>query len=434
MDRLSPDYDSFDWDALPEEDELTLTEADYAPEPPPSPVGQDDRRLQVRAYSYWASLLGSRSLPSTDDLDLNAVADFATNSVLLDFTGDPLQPAIRHIGTALAEECGADARIETVDDVPARSLLSRITGHYMEILANRAPIGFEAEFVNARGEQIMYRGILMPFSRDDEEIDSILGVINWKEALDADRARALEQEVREALSSHSLGPALRAQTPVGRWADGPNTEAANSDEALSGGLHDCLVAARALAAHAESCEDRSRLALYNAIGRAYDVSLAAAQEPDAFAELLTEYRLKVQARAPMTPVVKLVFGSGYDKTRLTEYAAALSFAHRQEMAPGMLARHLRTVDGGLKAVVQEERRLRRLESGAASKAENARPRLPRSLRSNPGRPLTSLPTEGDEFGLVMIRRLATGEIVLLGEVTSDHAMIERAARRITNQG
>ena len=44
MDRLSPDYDSFDWDALPEEDELTLTEADYAPEPPPSPVGQDDRR------------------------------------------------------------------------------------------------------------------------------------------------------------------------------------------------------------------------------------------------------------------------------------------------------------------------------------------------------------------------------------------------------
>ena len=64
--------------------------------------------------------------------------------------------------------------------MPSRSLLSRLTDHYMQIIANRAPIGFEAEFVNQRGENICYRGILMPFSSDGDTIDFIYGVINWK--------------------------------------------------------------------------------------------------------------------------------------------------------------------------------------------------------------------------------------------------------------
>ena len=64
--------------------------------------------------------------------------------------------------------------------MPSRSLLSRLTDHYMQIIANRAPVGFEAEFVNQRGETICYRGILMPFSSDGDTIDFIYGVINWK--------------------------------------------------------------------------------------------------------------------------------------------------------------------------------------------------------------------------------------------------------------
>ena len=60
--------------------------------------------------------------------------------------------------------------MRTISEVPSRSLLSRLTDHYMQIIANRAPIGFEAEFVNQRSENICYRGILMPFSRNDFQI------------------------------------------------------------------------------------------------------------------------------------------------------------------------------------------------------------------------------------------------------------------------
>ena len=69
----------------------------------------------------------------------------------------------------------------------------------------------------------------------------------------------------------------------------------------------------------------------------------------------------MQDRAPMTPVVKLVFGADYDKTRLTEYAAALSHAHRLELPRGALGDFLRGAEGGLKGVVKAERQLRREE-------------------------------------------------------------------------
>ena len=80
------------------------------------------------------------------------LSDFGRNSVLLDFTGGRDNPATPYIGAAIREECGLDDDIQTIADVPSRSLLSRLTDHYLQIIANRAPIGFEAEFVNQRGE------------------------------------------------------------------------------------------------------------------------------------------------------------------------------------------------------------------------------------------------------------------------------------------
>ena len=145
-------------------------------------IGGDERRMHVRAYNHWVSLLGGRDFPSIEDLEPGAVEDFAKHSVLLDFTAGRDNPATPYIGTAIRQECGLGEGIRTIADVPSRSLLSRLTDHYLQIIANRAPIGFEAEFVNQRDESICYRGILMPFSSDGDTIDFIYGVINWKQS------------------------------------------------------------------------------------------------------------------------------------------------------------------------------------------------------------------------------------------------------------
>ncbi len=202
---------------------------DYgAIEAPPVMIATDERRMHVRAYNYWASLLGNRALPSIEDLNPEDMNDFSANSVLLDFSMGMDNPAILYLGSALREECGISGPIERIDQVPARSLLTRLTDHYLQIIANAAPVGFEAEFTNQRNAEIMYRGILMPFSSDDETIDFIYGVISWKEVASQSMIEGLDEEIRGALGS---APAAAYPTaPI--WADGPSATADFDDNGL----------------------------------------------------------------------------------------------------------------------------------------------------------------------------------------------------------
>lgn len=606
-----------------------------APETPLSPVGQDERRMQVRAYNHWASLLQSASFPDIAELKPETLEDFGPYGVLLDFGGKRGidDPAIRFLGAKLAEECGAEMRYDRLSDVPGRSLLSRITDHYLQILANQAPIGFEAEFVNQRGAAVLYRGILLPWSSDGETIDFIFGVINWKEMADPATADALLSAIDAALETPAtpqprpegntimdrmrdlggfagdegvepfsldaesepsardlpapaFGTAEKADEDAplelvdeagedeeydedadedSEWGAGfagfgdddtvysvdygdqglengeddsgddvdgvvdpladqnagtgllslvsrgvrakqsvvlpgapavpepgfampqayepeyaPSSVESDeneafelveafeedatdamaedafelTDEAVHGnfhddradrilpaatpdfadeepeGLYDCLAAARELAQTARSSEDRGRKALYQAVSRAYDFSLEAAASPDDFDELLAENGLTVQDRAPMTPIVKLVFGADYDKTRLTEYATVLGYAHRTGVARGALGKVLAEAEGGLKAIVQAERRARKGGEGEAEAVTGIRSSLARKLRKLDAASFDDLSADGPEFALVMVRRLESGELVVLGEVPEDVPLVEKAARKL----
>ena len=636
MDTLRGSFDAFD-----DERDYDGGDDDAGREAPPVSIGTDERRMQVRAYNHWASLLEDRAFPAIDALDPGNLPDFGPYSVLLDFTAGIENPGITYLGAELAAECDiSPSQLQNLDDVPARSLLSRITDHYMQILANQAPIGFEAEFVNQRGMTILYRGILLPFSSDDETIDFIYGVINWKELADQQTSdelllqvdQALEQKPEPAPASDwadapgavaandidddvterelemddakkiedgleiagapqgpgedeetpfdyaarfnlnyddedededyedeedegsglprpsfgsltSIGGGVRkseprmavlpevpaeergfaeidledvyadlggaseavfadegeayaADEPEGYAADEPEAYAADEPEGYAADeddfdltaasvepepasapvepepafepedngaayaayepedtasgydeaeplelvelqplapeemeLGDWLAAAREMAAAARSSEDRTRTALYEAIGRAYDFSLAATAKPEDFEEIVADSGLTVQDRAPMTPVVKLVFGADYDKTRLTEYAAALSHAHRLELPRGTLGDYLRQVEGGLKGVVQAERRLRRAESGKEA-AQDPREVLAAKLRAMPAIDFAEIDPSGAEFGLVMIRRGESGRVEIVGEVPEDAGLLERAAKKL----
>ena len=452
-------------------------------------IGTDERRMHVRAYNYWVSLLEGRDFPSIEDLDPENLQDFAANSVLLDFTCGRDNPAVPYIGGAIRDECGLDDDTRTIADVPSRSLLSRLTDHYLQIIANRAPIGFEAEFANQREETICYRGILMPFSSDGDAIDFIYGVINWKTVgEDTEQAPAAETPVvepakpdvgeepsddiaptdaleisgidsgeehssRDDAPSHHAEPEAEcsaepepdaepseasseaaAAAPVHfSWEDGPLANADSDDDADTeaapvleddAGLADRLSAARETAAAVKLADGRTRLALYRALSLAYDFAIAAKQNPEDYAELLEESGVKAQARAPMTPIVKLVFGIDYDKARLTEFAAALSYAQRRDIGAGGFQIFIESQPGGLKALVAAERDARRPEPRPDTRGEAARARL----RTVAPISLEEIPAD-EEFAVIVTRRGADGRHEPVA-VVDDEGLVERAIRKV----
>ena len=360
-----------------------------------------------------------RSRISTPD----SVADFGPHSVLLDFTGGRDNPAAPYIGAALRTECGLDGDVRAIADVPSRSLLSRLTDHYLQIIANRAPIGFEAEFVNQAGRAICYRGILMPFSSDGETIDFIYGVINWKDgenepAVLVPALALVDPAADPASSEEALAPHLA-------WEDGPLNDADLAPPPLDADaeLADRLSAARDSAELCKQHDGRSRAALYRALAMAYDFAVATRRAVDDYAEILEDAGVKRQARAPMTPIVKLVFGVDYDKTRLTEFAAALSFAERSATDFGGFLDLIERQPGGLKGLVAAERLARRPVGAPARGDEEAR----ETLRQRPAIALADL-AAGDEFALVLTRRTAAGTYEPIALV-DDAAMTDRAIRR-----
>jgi len=427
---------------------------DGAIDAPPS-VGVDERRMQVRAYNHWASLLHDRAYPSVEDLDLDG-ADFGPHSVLLDFTQGIDNPGLSFVGETLRAESQIDDDVHYISQIPGRSLLSRLTDHYLQIIANRAPIGFEAEFVNDRGVNIMYRGILLPFSSDDDTIDFIMGVINWKEGVPADQEEELQLSVEQAL--RSAAP-LTAPVPV--WADGPDSEHidddvaidatpgfaalaeaadesglsadafAGEDDAATAGdpgaeaeLADWLALARETAERAIAADSRSRTALYQAVGKAWDFALAADTQPGAFAELLSDAGLQAQDRAPMTPVVKLVFGATYDKTRLAEYACVLGHAKEEGVARGELAAYLDRYPGGLKGLVKDARARRKPEAVT----EGAEDAIEALRRAHPAIILEH--DAGDaEFVMLIARAMPGGHIGIVAKAADDPALIAKLAKK-----
>ena len=380
----------------------------------PLAVGYEERRMQVRAYNYWASLLGDRALPLIEDLSPDQMDDFGPYSVLLDFTAGIENPAIVYLGTALREECEIEGPIGHIADVPARSLLSRLTDHYLQIIANAAPIGFEAEFINQRGREILYRGILMPFSAQGDSIDFVFGVINWKEMASHALSVAIEREVDTNLLHN---PPARSDAPI--WADGPGADEDDDVLDLAGmemptedaPLADWLALAREGAEKARTSEARSHAALYRAIGLAYDFALVTRRSAEEYAELLEDYGIKAQARSPMTAVIKLVFGATYDKTRITEYATALDHAATASLSVGSFAAYLAGYDGGLKALVRDERAARRADMPARpDKRQTARDTMKCATALDP----RAVATDNDGLAVVVARREADGTLAIVG--------------------
>lgn len=127
----------------------------------------------------------------------------------------------------------------------------------------------------------------------------------------------------------------------------------------------------------------------------------------------------------MTPIVKLVFGAGYDKTRLAEYACVLGHAKDEGVERGGLAAYLDRYPGGLKGLVKDSRARRRPKADTGAEAAT---RLAALRGAHPALILEH--DAGDaEFVVLIARAMPGGHIGIVAKAADDHALVERLARQ-----
>lgn len=148
-----------------------------APIPAADPI---ERRLQTRAYRYWLTQIEGDEIPAVEDLRPGELEEFGPVGVLVDLTLGASHPAIVYLGERLATECGVSANIFLLDEVPRYSLLSNLTEHCLEVVARRAPLGYDADLAIPGELPILYRSILLPYSSNGATVDFVFGVMSWK--------------------------------------------------------------------------------------------------------------------------------------------------------------------------------------------------------------------------------------------------------------
>jgi len=162
-----------------------------------------ERRITFCLYESWEKIAGSSGLPALKRLQHQEIEAFKSNLVLLDLRNGKDNPIFQVIGNGLTEDLEVDLVGRPIAEVPRRSMLSRVTDYYLEVLANRVPIAFEAEFVNREGEKALHRGILLPFSDDNQNINFILGGVRWILAKDVqlDEDKPTIEELMRTIAS-----------------------------------------------------------------------------------------------------------------------------------------------------------------------------------------------------------------------------------------
>ena len=381
----------------------------------------EEQRMSLRLWEYWNTLRGGRRFPSRAEFAVETVADLGQYGVTLELVNQESRPVFRFVGKALTQECGQDLTGRSLADAPAHSVLAWVVKNYADVAEQQAPIGFEDESVDGNASTKL-RGILLPFSENGEQVDFIVGAVSFK--------KMLSETTFKAPSDDSAGDGETVVAEVFR--DRLAKIATSIQVSVSTALAEQLAQCQSLARKAQAADTRSRAALYRALQEAYAFHFQAEINAADYAYLLASEDIKAQQRAPFTPVIKLIFGKDYDRTRISEYATALRFAKRHNRSAADVLDFFQNQEGGLKGCVKAERQARRAEPGAPADDLDQAMEAMRSLP--PIGEVIDEALDGPEFVVLLGRRSAARpDLVHIVKQLNERqsavdAMVKRAAQ------
>jgi hypothetical protein len=256
----------------------------------------------------WLKWRSDRDMPNIKALKPHTFAPYRENALLFDLDRGLGKARLRFRGAAVPGD--------------KKQIIKSLKPYLKKVAANEKPASPVLKLPGAT-----LQGILLPLSEGDKKIAFILG---YFELPDNDKLSRTSSK-----SAH------------------PDKEAKNYLK-----LSQKLDAIQGLAAALAQSHGQNRLKLFHTLAQVHHFYRESRAFAPDYARLLQKTGLKQQSRAPFTPILKLAFGKAYDKTRITEYAAALHYAERLKIAPEGLEAFL-LKSGGLKACLNAERDLRR---------------------------------------------------------------------------
>jgi hypothetical protein len=138
-----------------------------------------ERRLVLRLLSYWRDVCGDNDMPLPKDIDGSAIPDMWDYSFIINIDGDE-GASFESVGDWHVEFHGKPVVGVSVGDVGDNTILGHSTSYLDEVVKRQIPVTYGGEFIDADGNEILYRSILLPLSSDGVNVDAVLGGANCR--------------------------------------------------------------------------------------------------------------------------------------------------------------------------------------------------------------------------------------------------------------
>lgn len=153
---------------LPKEDSDTAEEG----------KGGADRRLPLRTLARWRGGCRGRLFPRLADFHPEKIDFMRDCGFVLDVRESIHEPLIQYSGQLIDLVCGRRMEGTLASSHAGHTIFFHIADHHLEVVSNRGPIGVEGEY-EIEGATRRYRGILVPVSENNRDIDYIVGAVSW---------------------------------------------------------------------------------------------------------------------------------------------------------------------------------------------------------------------------------------------------------------
>ncbi len=139
-----------------------------------------ERRMVVQKLDAWREARGINGpLPMKTALEQEFV-EVAPSSFVLEISEENAEPIFASIGATITELQGANMVGKPASAAEPQSFIGLALQSLPIVLNKKVPATASGDFVQASGEKIIYRSILMPLSAVSEKVNIILGAVSFK--------------------------------------------------------------------------------------------------------------------------------------------------------------------------------------------------------------------------------------------------------------
>jgi hypothetical protein len=185
-----------------------------------------ERRSTLHLYKLWEAARGRKQIPCLMDFDLGFIERVGGGCFLLEFEENGSPAKFKYFGRDLAAGVKRDLTGYSIAAVPQASLLAHVIAHCEEAIVGDKPVGLDGVFSQNPTEHLLYRSILLPFTKHESKAECVLGCLQFRrvparQPIGSGIARAkplmlrLEQ-VREAQDTSSVTSPEQFKTVLSR--------------------------------------------------------------------------------------------------------------------------------------------------------------------------------------------------------------------------